>query len=139
MNLRRDERGISLIEVLAAVTVFALVAAGVAASTISTTRGNNTSRKTTTAAALIQDKIEQLRALNPDAKPAALNPGSYSDAANPINELGQAGGIFTRTWTITDKVPVPDMSELVVTVTWKDPEARTLRASTFLCKSSTCS
>ncbi|MGD9764843.1 MAG: hypothetical protein AB7V27_14105 [Candidatus Binatia bacterium] len=132
------ESGLSLLEVLASVTVFALVAAGMGAQTIATIQANSSSRATTAAAALIQDKIEQLRALDPAANPAALRPGTYSDP-QPLNEVGAAGGRFTRSWTITADVPRRGLSQVVVAVSWKDPIPRTLQSTTFLCRTATCS
>lgn len=133
-----NQRGLSLIEVLASVTLFAIVAAAMGVQTITTIQANSASRATTAAVALIHDKMEQLRALDPAANPAALQPGAYGDP-NPLSEVGQAGSIFTRTWTITGNTPRLGMAEVVVTVNWKDPVPRTLRSSTFICRTATCS
>jgi len=134
----RTEAGISLIEVLAALTVFAIIAAGAATGTISTTRGNATSRHATAASALIHDQIEQLRALDPATNPAALTNGSHTDPLNPISDIGTAGGIFTRTWTVTRNSPRTGLADVRVTVTWKDPSSRTLTSATYVCLTATC-
>jgi len=133
------EGGLSLLEVLAALTVFAIVAAGAAAGTIATIRGNSASRCATVAAALIQDKIEQLRSLDPSTNPGDLTAGTHNDTRNPMTELGQAGGMFNRSWTIVTNSPRLGLAEAKVTVTWKDPQARSLSSATYLCLSATCS
>lgn len=138
MTRRASQDGTSLIEVLAAVTLFAIIAAGAAAGTITTIRGTSTSRDVTAAAALIHDKIEQLRALDPTANPVDLRAGPHSDASNPLTALGERGGMYRRTWTVTTNTPRRGLSEVVVTVTWNDGSPRTLRSATYLCGSATC-
>lgn len=133
------QNGTSLIEVLAAVTIFAIVAAGAAVGTITTIKGNATSRGVTAAAALIHDKIEQLRALDPTANPADLKAGAHADANNPLTELGARGGIYRRTWVVTPNSPRRGLSEIVITVEWSDGVPRTLRSATYVCRSATCS
>jgi type II secretory pathway component PulJ len=133
------ERGASLIDALVATTVFAIVAAGGAAGTIATVRSNAASRDVTAAAALIHDKIEQLRALDPTANPADLRAGTHPDPLNPITELGQQGGIFTRSWSVTVNAPRTGLARVTITVSWKDPRSRTLTSATYLCLSTTCS
>ncbi len=133
-----NQTGLSLIEVLASVTLFAIVAAAMGVQTISTIQANSSSRNITAAASLIHDKMEQLRALDPAASPAALQPGTYHDS-DPLTETGQTGGIFTRSWTITGNTPRRGIAEVVVTVDWKDPIPRTLRSTTYVCRTATCS
>lgn len=132
------QQGLSLIEVLASVTLFAIVAAGMGVQTIATIQATSASRATTAATALIHDKFEQLRALDPAANPAALQPGTYNDPS-PLNEVGGAGGGFSRGWTIAADVPRRGLAQVVVTVSWKDPIPRTLRSTTFICRTVTCS
>lgn len=139
MTRQASQSGITLVEVLAAVSIFAIIAAGAAVGTVATIRGAATSRGVTAAAALIQDEIEQLRALDPAANPAELKPGEHSDANNPLTELGARGGIFRRSWTVTVDSPRRGLSEVVVTVAWTDGAPRTLRSATYVCRSATCS
>lgn len=139
MNAGRRQSGSSLIEVLAAVAIFAIIAAGAAAGTISTIRGNAASRNTSAAAALIHDKIEQLRALDPAATPADLGAGLHEDPANPLNELGQRGGIYARAWTVTAGSPRQGLAVVRVTVTWNDGSPRVLSSATYVCQTATCS
>ena len=138
MTRRPNQRGMSLIEVLAAVTIFAIIAAGAAVGTITTIKGNTASRSVTAAAALIHDKMEQLRALAPAANPADLRAGEHTDPNNPLTELGVRGGRYQRTWTVTANSPRRGLSEVVVTVTWNDGVRRVLRSATYVCRSATC-
>ena len=62
-----DQSGISIIEVMASVTIFALVAAAASTSSISSVQANTASRTALIASALIQDKSEQFRSLDPDS------------------------------------------------------------------------
>jgi prepilin-type N-terminal cleavage/methylation domain-containing protein len=139
MTTLRTDHGISLIEVLAALTVFALVAAGAATGTIATIRGNTASRDATAAAALIHDKLEQLRALDPAGNPADLSAGQHNDPLNPVSDIGQAGGIYTRSWAVTRNSPRSGLAEVRVTVSWKDSAPRTLTSATYVCLTTTCS
>ena len=40
--------------------------------------------------------------------------------------------MYTRSWTITRDVPRPGLSEVVVSVTWNNPEPREITAITYL-------
>ena len=134
-----NQKGVSLLEVLAGITLFAIVSSGLAVSTISTIKSNSTSREMTAAAALIHDKLEAIRSLNPSANPADLTTGSHSDPLNPLTPLGVKGGEFTRTWIVTANTPSTRSTMVEVKVTFKGPETRTLSGVTYLCKTSTCS
>lgn len=139
MSSLRNQQGISLIEVVMSVTLFAIAAAGLSAGTVANIRGNSSSRAASTASALIQDEVEQLRALDPAANPAALTAGDHQDALNPIDGLGRNGGSFHRSWVVTKDTPREGLSQVVVTVTWNDPVARSLNGVTFVCRTETCS
>jgi len=140
MKALRESAGFSLLEVLASITVFAVAAAGLSTATVGTLRANTNSRDISAATALVQDKIEQLRALDPTANPADLRAGSHSDTLNPMTPLGAAGGYFTRTWVVTSSTPQLGLGEAVVTVTWRRAgTSRSVRAVTYFCQSSTCS
>ncbi len=140
MKLKNNQSGFSLLEVLSSMTVFAIAAAGLASTTISTTKSNSTSRHTTVAIALIQDKIEELRSMDPTTNPADFAGGSHADASNPMTALGAAGGAYTRTWQVNLNTPAIGLSEVVVTVAWNSPDGpRSLSAVTFICRTASCS
>jgi Tfp pilus assembly protein PilV len=139
MRTFSNQRGISLVEVLASVTLFAIGAAGLSAGTVANIRGNSASRAASAASALAHDRIERFRALDPSTNPAALTPGTHQDALNPMDGLGRAGGAFTRSWTVTADTPRKGLSQVVVTVSWHDPIPRSITGVTFVCRTVTCS
>jgi prepilin-type N-terminal cleavage/methylation domain-containing protein len=139
MRTLRNQRGISLLEVMMSITLFAIAAAGLSAGTVANIRGNSSSRTASTASALIHDQVEKLRALDPAANPADLTVGTHWDALNPLDGLGYTGGTFTRSWVVNANTPRKGLSEVIVTVTWSDPNQRAMSGVTFVCRTSTCS
>jgi type II secretory pathway pseudopilin PulG len=132
-------RGLSSLEVLVGLALFAVVAAGLGVASVGATRTNSTSNNVSVASALIYDKIEQLRALDPSANPADIAAGTHTDASSPMTPLGAPGGRFTRTWVITPNTPRVGLSEAVVTVTWNESSPRSARGVTYICSSASCS
>ncbi len=110
-----SEKGIGLVEIIIAILIFAV---GVSAamqtlpvSNASTTRARNISIATN----LAQEKIEALSAIpfsNSD-----LAAGSHVDADNPIERH------FTRTWQVADDIPLNDMKEVNVMVSFSSGSA----------------
>jgi prepilin-type N-terminal cleavage/methylation domain-containing protein len=135
---RLGHGGLSMIEVLAGLSIFAVVSAGLAATTISTIHSNTTSRDLTAASTLIHDKIEQFRAMDPAANPADLTAGEHDDPANPITALGAAGGTFERYWVVTANTPKIGVSRVVVSVTFNGSAPYTMTGVTYVCRTSTC-
>jgi prepilin-type N-terminal cleavage/methylation domain-containing protein len=133
-----NQSGVSLIEVLAGVTVFGMVAAAASTSSISSVRANTASRATMAASALIQDKMEGLRSLDPTTGPADFSTGTHYDGANPLDSAGETGGIFTRSWTVTRDTPRRGMAEIVITISWTDTTYRNLSSATYVCLTSKC-
>jgi len=136
---RSSQGGSTIIEVLAAVAIFGIVAAGATTGTIATIHGASASRMTSAAAALIHDRFERLRALDPAASPADLTAGAHADAQNPLTELGAPGGGYTRTWIVTRDTPRRGMADVRITVTWTHGGPRSLTGASYVCLSATCS
>ncbi|OFV86646.1 MAG: hypothetical protein A3J75_06075 [Acidobacteria bacterium RBG_16_68_9] len=132
---RRNDTGFTSLEVLVGATLFSVIAAGLAVTTIGATKANTTSRDAAAASTLIYDKIEQFRA---DLNPADLDPGAHSDPNNPVSPLGAAGGMFTRTWVVTQNAARPGVHQVVVTVSWRHDGLRSLRGITYACGWPTC-
>jgi prepilin-type N-terminal cleavage/methylation domain-containing protein len=110
-----SENGFTLIEVLIAISIFAIGLLAVAALQITAFQGNRVGDELTKATMLAQMQVEALKGA--DFNSAALALGNYADA-NPIDETGAPapGGRFTRTWTIANNTA---FSRLVtVTVGW---------------------
>jgi Tfp pilus assembly protein PilV len=149
MNRLRGQSGISLIEVLGAIALFTAVAVGITNSTITNFKLSNDSRTMAAATALVQNKIEQIRMIVPQAGtvPADLTLGTHNPADNPITALGTPNGPFTRTWNVTG-VPQylngvvvgmrPAIVEVVVTVSWTTPIPGSVKAVTYACTTPQC-
>jgi prepilin-type N-terminal cleavage/methylation domain-containing protein len=149
MNRLRSQAGVSLLEVLSSLALFAVVASGLTSMNVSNIKLNNSSKTTAAATALMQNKIEQIRAIVPviNVVPADLTIGTHNDPGNPMTALGEANGTFTRTWTVT-AVPQylngtvvgvrPGMVQVVVKVRWSKPVAGTMSAVTYACTTSDC-
>jgi type II secretory pathway pseudopilin PulG len=136
--MMRNQSGFSYAELLAAMTLFSVVAAGLTTNTVATMRSNGMSRGATAAAALLNDKIEQFRAMDPATNPADLTAGYHADPNNPMTPLGHRGGNMNRSWMVAANSPKVGLSEVVVTVTWSDPLPRRLTAVTYVCRTATC-
>lgn len=140
----RGAPGITLVEVLAALTIFAIVSAGLVAASVGAVRYNRASSAFSSATALAQDQLEQLRALDPGINPAALTGGTHDDPNNLMTALGVRGGVssgtgvFTRQWTVTRNSPIAGISTVVVSVSWTDGSTRTVRLWSYVCQGTGC-
>jgi len=138
MRSGQGNRGIGLVEVLVAVALFSIVAAGLATVTIGSTRWNERSKAIAAAAALVQDKIEHLRALDPTKHPPELATGEHVDPANPMTATGAPGGIFSRSWTVQPDTPARGIALVAVNVSAAGPVPYTVRGVTYVCTTPTC-
>jgi Tfp pilus assembly protein PilV len=98
--------GFSLIEVVFALTFLAVGILAVAAMIPAGTRGVSQSRVITSGLMAAQVKLEQLRG-TPFQN---LTPGTFSDTTS----------VFTRTWTVTDSIPMSGCKRIQVTSRWND-------------------
>lgn len=113
--LQTREGGFTLLEILIAVSILTIGLLGVAKMQVSGIQGNSFSNKTSVALTLAEQKMEDL--LGKTYSDAALTGGSH-DEGN-VNEAGQAGGLFHRTWNVVDNSPINGMTKTVtVTVGW---------------------
>ncbi|GBD24711.1 hypothetical protein HRbin30_00024 [bacterium HR30] len=139
MTMLKNSRGISTMEVLVALSLFAITAAGLAATTMTVTRQTTRSKLATAANGLVEDLVEQLRALDPATKPWQLQGGTYNDPNNPITASGISGGKFVRSWTVTPNTPALGLSRVEVRVDFSGPARFTATGVTYLCTTATCS
>jgi len=103
---RPAEGGFSLIEVVFALTFLAVGILAVAAMIPAGTRGVTQSRVLTSGLMAAQVKMEDLK-----GKPfAVLVPGTFTDTTS----------VFTRTWTITDSIPMAGCKKIDVSSRWTD-------------------
>ncbi len=110
-RLRRRRRGVgfTMIEVMVALLLTAIAASGIIGLFMVQTRSSGYSRHSTEATILAQDEMERLRAMN-------INAGSGSTSG--LTELGQTGGIFTRSWSIT--ASAGSHLDVTVSVSWNE-------------------
>jgi prepilin-type N-terminal cleavage/methylation domain-containing protein len=109
--IAKSQKGLGLIEIVIALLIFGV---GVTAAIRTLPVSNNTTtraRNLTRATNLAQQKIEEL--IGSQYNSAELSAGTHNDPQNPL-ELH-----FTRTWTVTDDNPLPDMKNVTVTVTYE--------------------
>ena len=106
MGTIKKEAGYTLIEVLIALTIFAVGLLAVAGMQTSAIRMNSTAGKLTNLSTWGMDKIEELSAL-PYSDPL-LDP-----AVNPHQE--QVGD-YTISWTVIDNNPITKTKNITVTV-----------------------
>lgn len=142
--------GFTVIEVLAALTLFAIVSAGLVAASVSAVRYNRVSGSYSAATALAQDLMERVRGLNPVNTPSSwpniVTPGTYTDPASPMNALGQTVmashtvGIFTRQLTVTANSPIAGINTIQVQVSWSDGGVtRSVQLWSYVCQRTGCS
>ncbi|UCF05582.1 MAG: type II secretion system protein [bacterium] len=107
----QSQKGIGLIEIIIAMLIFGV---GIMAA-IRTLPDSNTAttraRNLTVATNLAQEKIEELMAL--PYNNADLSAGNHNDPLNPL-EIH-----YTRTWNVTNNVPVTGMKRITVTVSYE--------------------
>ena len=106
MKRLKKENGFTLIEVLIALTIFAVGMLAVAAMQNSAIKMNSTAGKLTHLATWGMDKIEELSAL-PYADP------SLDSSGNPHQEVS---GEYTVSWTVIDDNPMTNTKNITVTV-----------------------
>jgi len=109
MKARANERGSSLIEVLAAMTLFALVASGVAAMATTSMRATANNRQSTSAQMLAQEELEQLRGLD------------YPDIASRDRTVTMTNESFQIHSDVINDDPANGMKRITVTVSWEGP------------------
>ena len=106
MDKLKKENGFTLIEVLIALTIFAVGLLAVAALQTSAIKMNSTSNKLTNLSTLAMDQIEKLSAL-PYADPA------FDPAGNPYQNTMDN---YTVSYSVTPNSPVPNIMTIQVTV-----------------------
>jgi len=123
-----DDRGISLVEVLMALTVLLVGILAYAKSSSASLDTNIQSAKESIAITLAQDKIEELKAI------------SLTDGLGDTNTVNTEGVIdgpgtpYTRTWSVTENTFLPDTCncyyDVVVTVSWVNQGNRSVTLNT---------
>lgn len=113
-----DPRGSTFLEVVVAGGIFAFLVLALSPSILNSHRAAALSGNSAIASTLALDKLEELRSLLPTA--ADLAAGAHVDAGNPMQSDGTAGGIFNRSWEVTDDTPETGMKLVEMTVSWQN-------------------
>lgn len=114
----KGQAGFTLVEILVAMTIFAVAVLGLAVGATSVMRANQTSYFSTVATNLAQDKLEEIKARS----------GDYITSGGPITDTVN-NVTFSRSWTVTDDSPASGVKRIDVTVTWTDYMSHTLTVS----------
>lgn len=121
----RHQGGFSAVELLLTITMLGILMLGFLSVFPLGTRTVRKGEKVSIATSLAQDELERLKTLR--ASDADLVAGAHTDVANPIL------GVYTRTWTVTDDVPMNGMKTVNMSVVYTDDGIpRTVQMSTFL-------
>ena len=122
METLKKENGYTLIEVLIALTIFAVGMLAVAGMQTSAIRMNSTAGKLTNLSTWGMDKIEELSALsyNDPWLETAGNPPGNDSAGNTHQEVS---GDYTISWTVIDDNPLTSTKNITVTVTGRGKTA----------------
>ena len=114
-----------MLEVMIALVIMAIGLLGTILLETTTVTGNAYSRELQAATILAEDLLEQVKSMDyadPDLSGLpADNPHQnveLNGIANPIDESGNNGGFYTRSWQITDPGPIPNTKQIAVTVSW---------------------
>jgi Tfp pilus assembly protein PilV len=114
----RSQAGVSLTEVIVATSIFASTVLGLMNAFLNTTKAAMFTENSSAAITLAQDKLEQLRSL--PSTNSQLAAGTWPDSLNPLAANATTGGIFTRSWTVTNNTPVTGMKRVEMRVSWRD-------------------
>lgn len=101
--------GFTIIEVLIAMSIFAIGILGLTKMQISAIFGNTSSREYTEASTYNTGQIEKMMILTYDN--ASLNDGATGQIIQ---------GIYTINWTVTQGDPIPNVKKIHMVATWKD-------------------
>ena len=114
--------GFTLIEVLVAMSIFAIAVLGLAVGATSVMRANQMGLYTTIATNLAQDRLEELK-----SRTAANINTTGSPENKPVSGVPVT---FTRSWTVTSTCNgVTGLTCIDVTVSWTDYTSRNVKIS----------
>ena len=106
---RARSRGVSMLEVLSAISLFSVVASGVALLSVGSIRQTTQNRHGMAATMLAQQQLEELRGL------------AYEDVQPGSKTATVAGLVYRVATSVLDGIPAPNMKQITVTVSWNGP------------------
>ena len=107
---RHNEKGFTLLEVLAAISILTFGLLAIGSMQITSIQGNHFAGKVTDGTYLACDKMEDLMGLS--YGDANLAPGNFVDPSPPAG--------YGISWNVVADSPVVDTKTVTVTVTWQD-------------------
>jgi prepilin-type N-terminal cleavage/methylation domain-containing protein len=135
----KSEKGFTLVELLIAMVILGIAFMGLANMQISCINSNSNAGRLTKAIILAQDKMEEIKSLNPGHPDLAdTNPGNNGNLRQSIeprdsdhreSQIEIKGentqsvpdldyDSYTRIWNVADDTPFPGRKTVVVIVTW---------------------
>lgn len=117
--------GFTLIEILVAMSIFAVAVLGLAVGATSVMRANQTSYFNTIATNIAQDKLEELKGMTVAALPTCP---SYTTTGCSDTKTSLAL-TFSRSWEIIVDSPTSGVNRLDVKVDWTDYTSHSLTVS----------
>ena len=113
--MKHNQGGYLLIEALISMAIFAIGILAVGSMVIYTTRNNTRSNIMTQATLLATQTLEDFKS-TPDIR--TLGDGETYTDSDPVDQWGNPGGIFTRSWTVSDPLGTNTSRQIEVTVSW---------------------
>ncbi len=110
-HILADTKGFTLIEILIVMAILAIGVLGVASLQISAVHNNGLGNLITQATMLAQEKMESLKSTDDIA---ALTDGSETN----IDHYGESGGIFDRSWIISNPLGGSSSRQIEIAVQW---------------------
>ena len=141
VSKNKSQRAFTLLEVMAAMFIFAFAMVGLGRLMVSTVETNRDARRITAATNIALDKMEEFRALS--LRIPGYTALSTGIDANPLSEDGTTGGanaMFSRKWTVINNTPVTNAKTVSVSVSWElkslnaddDRETRVVKLETII-------
>ena len=127
MKVLTNQKGFTLLELLIYLVILAIGLLGLAGLHIAAIKGNVSGFKISTASAFAQQRIEELKALDPSS--AALTAGVHPDNCPNPDDCTIQGILYNRSYTIQDNTPVTGTSTILFTISWVEPGTGTARSS----------
>src|SRR5512145_2318447 len=121
--------GYLLMEIMIAVAVFAVGFLAIGTLVVSTSANNTKGNIVTQATLLAAETIEDLRS---SVDITGLAPDTYSDG-HPVDAHGNPGGIFNRSWVVSDPLGFNSSRRVQVSVSWtRLGRTRTVQLDTII-------
>jgi type IV pilus assembly protein PilV len=120
---KSNEKGFSLIEILIAITVFAIGILAVNMMQVTAIKGNSFANDLTKASTLAQDRMEKLIGLSyTDTLNNDTNGNGKTglDDTNATADHNDVDGMYNIFWNIAENCPIDNTKKIRVIVTWKD-------------------